>query len=101
MSKARFTWQSALARTLIGTLGGFVTAQSFMAGAAAALIATNWMPRADAVVASGMLAFLVWVMAVLVAFGADSAQRAAAWVLGGGAGFALLGWSCLQLTQTA
>lgn len=101
MSKVRFTWQSALTRAIIGTLGGFVTALSFMVGTAAAIIATNWMPRADAVVASGMLAFLVWVTAVLVAFGAESTQRAAAWILGGGTGFALLGWGCLQLTQAA
>jgi hypothetical protein len=59
------------------------------------------MPRADAVVASGMLAFLVWLVSVLVAFGAASVQRAAVWVLGGSAGFALLGWACLQSTPAA
>jgi hypothetical protein len=92
MSKARFTWQSALMRTLIGVLGGLVLALSFMVGTTGILTAMQWMARADAVVATGMLAFLAWTMAVLVSFGARSSMRAAAWVLGGGAGFMLVGW---------
>lgn len=101
MSTARFTWQSALMRATIGTAGGFAAALLFMAGGAAALIGAGAMARADAVVLTGMLAFLVWMAALLVAFGAASARRAAAWVLGGAAGFALLGWACLHLTPAA
>lgn len=101
VSNARFTWQSALTRALIGTLGGFVTAISFMIGTASALAAAGWMQRADAAVAASMLAFLVWMTAVLTAFGAASVQRAAGWVLGSATGFALLGWVCLHSAQTA
>ena len=44
-----------------------------------------------------MLAFLVWMIALLVAFGAATVSRAAGWVLGGAAGLALLGWGGLSL----
>lgn len=91
MSKPRFPWQSATTRALIGLPGGFVLALSFMAGCSAFLAAAGWMTRADAVVTTGMLAFLVWAIAVLVAFGAGSVRRAAGWVLGASAAFALLG----------
>lgn len=101
MSKARFTWQSALMRALIGTLGGFVLAMSFMVGTAGVLAASGLLARADAVVTAGMLAFLVWTIAVLVVFGAASVQRAAAWVLGSATVFALLGWGSITLMRAA
>ncbi|NHZ83269.1 hypothetical protein F2P44_28940 [Massilia sp. CCM 8695] len=96
MSHPRLTWQSALMRTLIGVVGGVVLAHCFMVGTAAALTAAGWMARADAVVTAGMLAFLVWAGAVLLAFAAASARRAAGWSLGSASGFALLGWICLH-----
>lgn len=88
---ARFSWQAGLTRALIGILGGLALAIAFMAGSSALLAALQWMTRADAVVTTGMLAFLVWTAAVLVSFGAESIRRAAGWVLGGSAVFALLG----------
>ena len=97
MSKFGFSGRAALARALIGTLGGYVLAMSFMAAGSAVLLATGWMPRADAVVGTGMLAFLVWMTALLVAFGAATVSRAAGWVLGGAIAFALLGWGGLSL----
>ena len=45
-----------------------------------------------------MLAFLVWTLALLVAFGASTTVRAAAWVLGGALGFGLLGWISLSVS---
>jgi len=101
MSKARFSWQSALSRALIGALGGFVLAMAFVIGAAGLLTVSGLLTRADAVVAAGMLAFLAWTIAVLVAFAAASARRAAAWVLGSATGFALLGWTSLALMRAA
>ncbi|HYD60854.1 MAG TPA: hypothetical protein VEC35_10890 [Noviherbaspirillum sp.] len=101
MSKPRFSWQSALTRALIGALGGFVLAISFMMGTAGTLTASGLLTRADAVVIAGMLAFLVWATAVLVAFGAATAMRAAAWVLGSATGFALLGWGSIALVGNA
>ncbi|MGH8808265.1 MAG: hypothetical protein ACREX0_10340 [Noviherbaspirillum sp.] len=101
MSKPRFTWQSATARALIGALGGLVLAYAFVAGSAGALVAAGWMTRVDAVITAGMLAFLVWVSALLVAFGAATVLRAAGWVLGGAVAFALLGWLCLGAVRAA
>jgi hypothetical protein len=89
---ARFSWQSAMSRALIGVFGGLALALSFMVGTGSTLAALRWMTRADAVVTTGMLAFLVWTVAVLVSFGAESVKRAAGWVLGGSAAFALLGF---------
>lgn len=101
MSQSRFSLPSALTRAAIGSIGGFALALSFMAGATATLVAMRWTTRADAVVMSGMLAFVLWAVAVLVAFAAASVRRAAMWVLGSGAGFALLGWSLTQSASAA
>ena len=96
VSTLRFTWHSALMRSLLGVFGGFMLALCFMAGTAAALTAAGWMARADATVAAGMAAFLVWVAAQEHAFAAASAWRAALWELGRAAGFAMLAWVCLH-----
>ena len=96
--KTRFSWQGASARAVIGLLGGLVLALSFMAGTSGFLAALRWMSRADAVVITGMLAFLVWTSAVLVSFGARSVKRAAGWVIGGSAAFSLLGYGGSLLT---
>lgn len=101
MAKSRITWHSALARTLIGALGGFAAALAFTFGATSMLVAANAMSRPDATITAGMLAFVVWMIAVLAAFAVRSAARAASWVLGGGAGVALLGWLCVRLTASA
>lgn len=97
MSKFGFSGRAALARALIGALGGYALAISFIAGGSGVLVATGAMRRADAVVSTGMLGFLLWMTAVLVAFGAATTRRAAAWVLGGSAVFALVGWGSLAL----
>lgn len=97
MHKFGFSAKAALARALIGALGGYALATSFMAAASGIVLAAGWTARADAVVGAGMLAFLVWPAALLVAFGAGSVERAAGWVLGGAAGCALLGWASLTL----
>lgn len=101
MSKFGFSGRAALARALIGTLGGYVLAISFMAAGSGVLLASGLMRRADAVVGTGMLAFVVWTVALLVAFGAATTGRAAAWVLGAALGFALLGWASLSLAGLA
>lgn len=101
MSKFGMSGRAALARALIGVLGGYALAISFMGAGSGILLATGWMRRADAVVATGMLAFLVWTIALLVAFGAATVRRAAAWVLGGAIGFALLGWASLSLARVS
>ncbi|HZW12588.1 MAG TPA: hypothetical protein VFF81_05270 [Noviherbaspirillum sp.] len=101
MSQPRFSLSSALMRAAIGSIGGFALALSFMAGTTASLVAMRWATRADAVVMSGMLAFVLWAAAVLFAFAAASVRRAALWVLGSGAGFALLGWTMTQSARAA
>jgi len=97
MSKFSMSGRAALARALIGAVGGYALAISFMAAGSGVLLATGAMRRADAVVSTGMLAFLVWTIALLAAFGAATIRRAAAWVLGGALGLALLGWLSLSL----
>lgn len=94
MSHSRFTPRAALMRAAIGGAGGFGLALSFMAGTTASMVAAGWATRADAVAASGMLAFLIWAAAVLIAFAAASVRRAAFWVLGSAAVFALLARAC-------
>lgn len=94
MSAARFSWQSALARAVIGVFGGFLLAICFMVGSTALCVAAGWLTRTDGVLIFGMLAFLIWATAVLLAFGAQTVKRAALLVLGSSAGFALLGWLC-------
>lgn len=101
MSKFGFSGRAALARTLIGALGGYVLAISFMAAGSGVLLAAGMMRRADAVVATGMLAFVVWTFALLVAFGAATTGRAAAWVLGPALGFAVVGWASLPVAGAA
>jgi hypothetical protein len=98
VARARFRWRSAAARAVIGMCGGFALALSFVAGTGGALATLGVMTRAEATVAAGMLAFLLWAGAVLVAFASANAVRAAAWVLGPSAGFALLGWACIART---
>ena len=100
-AKTRFSWRAALTRAMIGLLGGLILALAFTTGTSAVLVALHWMTRADAVVMTGMLAFLVWTVAVLVAFGAGSLRRAAGWVLGGCAVFAALGLGANCLLQLA
>lgn len=97
MSKFSMSGQAALARAVIGAVGGYALAISFMAAGSGVLLATGVMRRADAVVSTGMLAFLVWTIALLVAYGAATVRRAAAWVLGSALGLALLGWGSLSL----
>ena len=83
---------SILIRTLLASVGGFALAFSFCAGAAIGLGTLFGMSRAEAVVLTAMLAFLMWMLAVLVAYAAVSTWRAAAWVLGGTAFFGALAW---------
>lgn len=95
MSAARFTVLAGIARGLIGAGGGFACSLSFMMGLAAFLAMTGVMTRGDAVVTSAMLSFLVWMSAVLVAFGAASLARACYWVLGSTLLFLALAWLCI------
>ncbi|MFT4046514.1 MAG: hypothetical protein QM661_07415 [Solimonas sp.] len=66
-----------VSRVLAALLGGWLL--TFSAVGAAAL----WLPasNAHAVYATGSLAFVVWTVAVLVAFAARSAGRAWLWML--------------------
>jgi hypothetical protein len=82
MSDPRFSWQSAVARALIGALGGWLAMVVCTAGLSSLLAAGNGGARADAAVATGMLAFLVWPAALLVAFACARVTGAALWVGG-------------------
>lgn len=92
MSRYHLSLPSLLLRTVLASVGGFALAFSFCAGGAILLGLVFGMSRAEAFVLTTMLAFLVWMMAVLVAYAAQSNRRAAAWVIGGTAVFGALAW---------
>ena len=92
MSRYHLSLPSLLFRTVLASAGGFALAFSFCAGAAILFGLAFGMARAEAIVLTAMLAFLVWMMAVLIAYAARSNLRAAAWVLGGTALFGCLAW---------
>lgn len=92
MSRYQLSLPALLVRTLLASAGGYALAWSFCAGGAILCAHLFGMSRGDAVVMMAMLAFLMWMMAVLVAFAASSAWRAAAWVLGGIGLFAAVAW---------
>lgn len=94
----RRSWRRALARTLLGTLGGFVLALSFFAALSGSLTALIGVPRIDAAVTAGLLAFLVWTIAALAAFTARSVGLTGVWVFGSSAALALIGWVSIHHT---
>lgn len=92
MSRYHLNLPSLLFRTALASVGGFALAFSFSAGAAILFGLAFGLARGEAMVLTAMLALLVWMMAVLVAYAARSNRRAAAWVLGGSALFGALAW---------
>lgn len=92
MSRYHLSLSSLLFRTVLASVGGFALAFSFCAGAAVLLGVAFGMTRGEAMVLTAMFAFLVWMMAVLIAYAARSNRRAAAWVLGGTVLFGALAW---------
>jgi hypothetical protein len=92
MSRYHLSLSSLLVRTALASAGGFALAFTFCAGAAVLLGRAFDMARGEAVVLTAMLAFLMWMMAVLVAYAATSTWRAVAWILGGIALFGALAW---------
>jgi hypothetical protein len=90
----RYTLSTAavISRTLLASIGGYLLALSFSAGATAVLTRGFGMVRGEAFVLAAMLAFLVWMLAVLTAYAAATSWRAAAWIIGGAMCCAALGW---------
>lgn len=93
MSRYHLSTGAVITRTLLASVGGYALSLSFTLGCAAILSRGFGMARGEAVVLAAMLAFLAWMLAVLVAYAAATSWRAAGWVLGSAALFALLGWS--------
>lgn len=81
-----------LARCLLAIPGGYVLALTFCAALAALLTRGFGMARADAFIASAMLAFLVWLFAALMAFAARTTLRAGAWIFLPALLFGLSAW---------
>ncbi len=71
-----------LIRSVLGFGGGYLLALCFTIAVGVLLAQFAGVPRADAAVLAGMLSFLVWTMALLVAFAASSTARATAWIVG-------------------
>ena len=77
-------------RTSAAVLGGYMLAYAFTAGTASMLVAGGLLAKSDAVLAPSMLSFLVYLLAVVYAFGAGTARRAWAWIAGGAALFGVV-----------
>lgn len=92
MSHYRLSRLEICVRTLLASVGGYALALSFCAGTAALCNALFDMPRAEAFVLAAMLAFLVWMLAGMLAYAAATGWRAAAWILGGTLLFGGLAW---------
>lgn len=92
MSRYHLSLPALLWRTLLASVGGFALAFSFCAGMAVLLGVLFGMARGEAMVLTAMVAFLVWMMAALIAYAAQSTRSATAWVLGGVVLFSALVW---------
>ncbi len=88
-----------LVRLVLGIGGGYLVSLGFTAFFGLLLGSTGLASRADAAVYAGMAAFLAWTFAVIIAFGAASTTRAAAWILGSAALLTLGAWSFRFLTN--
>ena len=93
MSRYHLSTGAVITRTLLASAGGYALALGFTLGGTAILSRGFGMVRGEAVVLTAMLAFLVWMLAVLVAYAANTTWRAVGWILGSAALLALLGWS--------
>lgn len=98
MSRYQLSTGAIVTRTLLASLGGYVLALSFASGGAVVLTRAFGMLRGEAFVLSAMLAFLVWMLAVLVAYAAATSWRAVAWILGSAVLLAGLTWWLGPLT---
>lgn len=83
-----------LVRMLTGTVGGVLLALCFFAALSGTLHLFIGVPRLDAAVTAGLLAFLVWTIAALAAFTSRSATQASAWVFGATVVFGCIGLAC-------
>lgn len=81
-------------RAVVGTAGALLLAFCFFVALRGGLSALVGVPRTDAGITAGLLAFLAWTVAALTAFTSRSAEQAGAWVYGGAAVFAMIGWLC-------
>lgn len=84
-------------RAIAGVFGGYALAYAFAAGSAALLSALG-ATRADAVVAGSIMAFIVYLAAIVYAFGARSTLRAWALI---GAALAVFGAAAALLVPIA
>lgn len=83
-----------LMRAVVGTVGAVLLALCFFVALRGGLSALAGVPRTDAAVTAGLLAFLAWTIAALTSFTSRSAVQAGAWVYGASAVFAVIGWAC-------
>ncbi len=88
---------STWARWLLAILGGYLLALGFSIVGAIALTRLFDMPRAEAFITTSMLAYLIWMLAILVAFAARTTWRACAWILGPSLVFGLMAWALTPL----
>jgi len=92
MSRYQLSKGAVISRTLLASVGGYALSLSFVAGGAALLARGFGMARGEAFMLAAMLAFLVWMLAVLVAYAAATSWRALGWILGSTVAWAVLAW---------
>lgn len=98
MSRYHLSRSAVITRTLLASAGGYLVSLCFVVGCTALLSRGLSMARGEAFMVSTMLAFLVWMLAVLVAYAAVTTKKALAWILGSAALLAAIGWALAPLS---
>lgn len=68
-----------LSRALLGGIGGYIAALVFTIGMAGLLVMIG-LHRADATLIAAMLAYIVWVLAILVCFSVTALRSVTVWL---------------------
>lgn len=79
MSVKSFSTCQLFSRALLGGIGGYLAALVFTIGMAGLLIMVG-LQRADATLIAAMLAYIVWVLVVLICFSATALKPVAVWL---------------------
>jgi hypothetical protein len=90
MSVKSYTTGQLFSRALLGGIGGYMAALGFTIGMAGLLIMMG-LHRADATLIAAMLAYIVWVLVVLICFSATTLKPVAVWLFSSVGIFAVFG----------
>jgi hypothetical protein len=90
MASRGYTGGQLVSRALVGGIGGYVAALAFTMGAAGILVLSG-LHRADATLIAAMLAYVVWVVVVIVCFSTSTLRLVTVWLFRSVGAFAVFG----------